>query len=81
MFDDDDRSSEGDKVTEHFHEGPYVKGVKTDRRFVEYEDSVSLAPSHLAGELEPLGFASRKARSGFTEGEVPEAQITEDLQP
>jgi hypothetical protein len=52
-----------------------VRGVETDRGFVEdVEDSGGLVANR-AGELDALAFAGRQGRTGPVEGEVTESEV------
>ena len=59
----------------------HVQGMQADGGLVKDEDGVRLAPAHLAGQLQPLGFPAGEAGGGLPQGQVPQPQVRQHLQP
>ena len=80
VLDHEDGRAAVDEALKDGQQRLHVERVQADGGLVEDEDSVALAASHFAGELEPLRLAAGETGSGFAQGEVAQAQIMQRAQ-
>ena len=81
MFNDDHGCSMFDQCLEDAEQSLYIQRMQADGRFVENEDGIGLCLSHLAGKLQPLGFAAGKTGRFFAKSQISETEFLKDLQP
>ena len=81
MFDNDDSSAVFDQAPEYMQQRLYIQRVQADGRFIKYKYRIRLPSAHFSGQLQPLGFPAGKAGSFFSQCQISQAQIMQDLQP
>ena len=80
MLNDHHGGTVPDQLLEHTQQGLYIQRMQADGGFIEHEHTVCLPLAHLAGKLQPLGFAAGKAGCLLAKGQVAKAQFFQYLQ-
>ena len=80
MLNDHHGGTVPDQLLEHTQQGLYIQRMQADGWFIEHEHTVCLPLAHLAGKLQPLGFAAGKAGCLLAKGQVAKAQFFQYLQ-
>src|SRR6266542_1632875 len=81
VLDDDHGVADVAEALQRREQLAVVALVQPDRRLVEDVDDAGELGAHLRGEADPLALAARERRPRALEGEVPEADVEEELEP
>lgn len=75
VFDDDHRRAVCNQRPKYAEQGLHVQRVQPDGRLVKHEHRIRLRFPHLAGQLQALRLAARKARRRFAQRQIAEPEL------